>query len=240
MIKVLIVDDELLMGGGAQSLLAQMKNIQVVGVADNGPAAVQLADKHNPDILLIKLPMAVSAEIPTDKLLQQLDLLPAVIYFPSCVDFNPIPTAIEPAAACSARQLSQDDLVAAVSKASKKILERQRENRADPRTHLYVYSYLGIDRIPVNKVLLLQADQKYVKAHMADSVVTINDSLVALEVEFKELFVRIHRNALVAMDAIEGLIKIDNRVVIKIKNLSERPTVSRRRASYLRQLLPLL
>ena len=75
---------------------------------------------------------------------------------------------------------------------------------------------------------------------MADSVVTINDSLVALEVEFKELFVRIHRNALVAMDAIEGLIKIDNRVVIKIKNLSERPTVSRRRASYLRQLLPLL
>ena len=106
-------------------------------------------------------------------------------------------------------------MVAAVSKASKKILERQRENRAEPRTHLYVYSYLGIDRIPVNKVLLLQADQKYVKAHMADSVVTINDSLVALEVEFKELFVRIHRNALVAMDAIEGLIKIDNRVVIK-------------------------
>jgi two-component system response regulator AlgR len=127
-----------------------------------------------------------------------------------------------------------------VSKASKQILERQRENRAEPRTHLYVYSYLGIDKIPVNKVLLLQADQKYVKAHMADSVVTINDSLVALEVEFKELFVRIHRNALVAMDAIEGLIKIDNRVVIKIKNLSERPTVSRRRASYLRQLLPLL
>ena len=60
MIKVLIVDDELLMGGGAQSLLAQMKNIQVVGVADNGPAAVQLADKHNPDILLIKLPMVTT------------------------------------------------------------------------------------------------------------------------------------------------------------------------------------
>jgi hypothetical protein len=33
---------------------------------------VQLADKHNSDILLIKLPMAVSAEIPADKLLQQL------------------------------------------------------------------------------------------------------------------------------------------------------------------------
>ena len=36
------------------------------------------------------------------------------------------------------------------------------------------------------------------------------------------------------------IVVIDNRVVIKIKNLSERPTVSRRRASYLHQLLPLL
>jgi two-component system response regulator AlgR len=75
---------------------------------------------------------------------------------------------------------------------------------------------------------------------MSDSVVTINDSLVALEKEFKPLFVRIHRNALVAIDAIEGLINKNNQVVIKIKNLSVQPTVSRRRASYLRQLLPLL
>ena len=97
-----------------------------------------------------------------------------------------------------------------------------------------------IDKIPVNQVLLLQADQKYVRAHMSDSVVTLNDSLVTLENEFRQLFVRIHRNALVAINAIEGLIKVDNRIVVKIKNLAEQPTVSRRRASYLRQLLPLL
>jgi two-component system response regulator AlgR len=88
--------------------------------------------------------------------------------------------------------------------------------------------------------LLLQAGQKYVEAYMPDSVVTLNDSLVALEDEFRQLFVRIHRNALVAINAIEGLRKIDNRIVIKIRDLSEQPTVSRRRASYLRQLLPLL
>lgn len=240
MIKVLIVDDELLMGGAAERLLATMKNIRVVGVADSGTTAEQLSEKHNPDILLIKLPLAVPTEVFVDQLLQQPDISPVVIFFPPCVGFNPTPIDIESVPSCNTRQVSHDDLVAAVLKASKQILERQGEKRADPRTHLYVYSYLGIDMIPVDKILLLQADQKYVKAHMTDSVVILNDSLVALEKEFKQLFVRIHRNALVSMDAIDGLIKIDNRIVIKIKTLSEQPTVSRRRASYLRQLLPLL
>jgi two-component system response regulator AlgR len=163
-----------------------------------------------------------------------------LIYFPPFAGFSPIPTVVEPVAQCNIRQVSRDDLAAAVLKASKQVLERQEENRAKPRTHLYVYSYLGIDRIPANEILLLQADQKYVKAYMPDSVVTLNDSLVALEDEFRQLFVRIHRNALVAINAIEGLRKIDNRIVIKIRDLSEQPTVSRRRASYLRQLLPLL
>jgi two-component system response regulator AlgR len=240
MIKVLIVDDELLMGSAAQSLLTTMKNIQVVGVVDNGSAAVQLLERYKPDILLVKLPLTVRAEISVDQLLQKPERSPVLIYFPPFAGFSPIPTVVEPAAQCNIRQVSRDDLAAAVLKASKQVLERQEENRAKPRTHLYVYSYLGIDRIPANEILLLQADQKYVKAYMPDSVVTLNDSLVALEDEFRQLFVRIHRNALVAINAIEGLRKIDNRIVIKIRDLSEQPTVSRRRASYLRQLLPLL
>jgi len=236
MIKVLIVDDELLMSSTAQELLAAMKNISVVGVADKGSTALQLVTRHSPDILLIKLPLASNAELCVDQLLQQTDSSPILIYCPPEASHS----NIQVAASDNPLQVERDDWVAALLKASKQVLEEQGKERVEPRTHLYVYSYLGIDRIPVDGVLLLQADQKYVKAYMSDSVVTINDSLVALEKEFKPLFVRIHRNALVAMDAIEGLINKDNRVVIKIKNLSVQPTVSRRRASYLRQLLPLL
>ena len=163
-----------------------------------------------------------------------------MVYFPPFVGFDPLPRVLSQQSQGNIRQVSLDDFATAVLKASKEVLERQRENRAEPRTHLFVYSYLGIDKIPVNRILLLQADQKYVRAHMSDSVVTLNDSLVALEDEFRQLFVRIHRNALVAIDAIDGLIKVDNRIAVKIKNLAEQPTVSRRRASYLRQLLPLL
>ena len=237
MIKVLIVDDELLMSSTAQELLAAMKNISVVGVADKGSTALQLVTRHSPDILLIKLPLASDAEeLCVDQLLKQTDSSPILIYFPPEASHS----HTQVAASDNSSQVERDDWVAALLKASKQVLEEQGKERVEPRTHLYVYSYLGIDRIPVDGVLLLQADQKYVKAYMSDSVVTINDSLVALEKEFKPLFVRIHRNALVAMDAIEGLINKDNRVVIKIRNLSVQPTVSRRRASYLRQLLPLL
>jgi len=240
MIKVLIVDDELLMGGAAQSLLTTMNNIRVVGAADCSKAAAKLLDRHRPDILLIKLPLSEQSQISMDQLLEKPDTSPVVIYFPPFVGFEPLPRVLHPKPRCKVRQVSLDDLVTAVLKASREVIERRRENRAEPRTYLYVYSYLGIDKIPVNRVLLLQADQKYVRAHMSDSVVTLNDSLVTLENEFRQLFVRIHRNALVAIDAIEGLIKVDNRIVVKIKNLAEQPTVSRRRASYLRQLLPLL
>lgn len=236
MIKVLIVDDELLMSSTAQELLAAMKNISVVGVADKGSTALQLATVHSPDILLVKLPLAFNSELRVDQLLQQTDTSPILIYFPPEASYS----RTQVAASDNPLQVERDDWVAALLKTSKQVLEEQGKERVEPRTHLYVYSYLGIDTIPVDRILLLQADQKYVKAYMSDSVVTINDSLVALEKEFKPLFVRIHRNALVAIDAIEGLINKNNQVVIKIKNLSVQPTVSRRRASYLRQLLPLL
>ena len=72
MIKVLIVDDELLMGGAAQRLLTTMTNIGVVGVADCGNAAVRLLAKHKPDILLIKLPLSEQSQIYIDQLQKNL------------------------------------------------------------------------------------------------------------------------------------------------------------------------
>ena len=151
-----------------------------------------------------------------------------------------MPAAIKRTASFKMKLVNSDDLLTAVLSASKLTHKRRKEKSVEPRTHLYVNSYLGIDKIPVDKILLLQADQKYVRVYMSDSVVTVNDSLKSLEKEFKQLFVRIHRNALVAISAIQGLDRSDYQVSVKITGLSTEPRISRRRASYLRQLLPLL
>jgi two-component system response regulator AlgR len=58
--------------------------------------------------------------------------------------------------------------------------------------------------------------------------------------EFSGLFVKIHRNALVAISAIDKLEPVDDHMTVVIKGLDSLPTVSRRRVSYLRQLMPLL
>jgi two-component system response regulator AlgR len=77
-------------------------------------------------------------------------------------------------------------------------------------------------------------------AHLPGRTVTINDSLKSLMTEFSGLFVKIHRNALVAISAIDKLEPVDDHMTVVIKGLDSRPTVSRRRVSYLRQLMPLL
>lgn len=240
MIKVLIVDEELLAGVRIERLLADIKNIEVIGVAENGSVAQAISDKQNPDILVLKCPIPSLDEPYILELARRADFYPVLMFCPSFDGFNPMPAAIRRPVSFKMKLVNSDDLLAALLSASELIHKQRKEKSVEPRTHLYVYSYLGIDKIPVDKILLLQADQKYVRVHMSDSVVMVNDSLKSLQQEFKHLFVRIHRNALVAISAIQGLDRSDDQVSVKITGLSMKPRVSRRRASYLRQLLPLL
>ena len=240
MIKVLIVDDELMMGCHLEGLISALENIEIVGMVTGSCEAIALAGQKKPDVLLIKLPAPTLDGIPIVDLLQQTDCYPVIIFCPSFEKFSPRSEATKRSASYRMTLIYPEDLLPALLAACKLIHNRRREQSVEPRRHLYVYSYLGIEKIHVEKILLLRADQKYVKAYLADAVFTINDSLQSLEKEFKQRFFRIHRNALVAMDAIEGLINSEGSLRVSIEGLSVQPLVSRRRASKLRQLLRLL
>ena len=58
-IRVLIVDDHLVVRQGIRVLLATEPDIHVVGEADNGAAAVALAAQLQPDVILMDLMMPV-------------------------------------------------------------------------------------------------------------------------------------------------------------------------------------
>ena len=55
-----------------------------------------------------------------------------------------------------------------------------------------------------------QADQKYVTAHYAGGEALLDEPLKDLESEFGERFLRIHRNALVAVAYMDSLEQEDN------------------------------
>jgi len=58
-IRVLIVDDHAIVRKGVQALLAEVEDIEVVGEANNGQEAVNLAKVLQPDVIMMDLVMPV-------------------------------------------------------------------------------------------------------------------------------------------------------------------------------------
>ena len=56
--RVLVVDDHLVVRQGLRSLLSQYPDIEVVGEADGGPAALKLTTDLQPDVVLLDIRMA--------------------------------------------------------------------------------------------------------------------------------------------------------------------------------------
>ncbi|PXZ00229.1 response regulator [Commensalibacter melissae] len=56
-IKILLIDDHSLFRSGLKFLLNNQENIEVIGEAQNGSEGIKLAQKLNPDIILLDLDM---------------------------------------------------------------------------------------------------------------------------------------------------------------------------------------
>lgn len=63
------------------------------------------------------------------------------------------------------------------------------------------------ERVLVDSLLFCRAEMKYVTLHTLQRQYLYDGSLAELERDFPDLFLRIHRNALVARKALKGLVK---------------------------------
>lgn len=92
--------------------------------------------------------------------------------------------------------------------------------------------------VPVTDILYLRAELKYVTARTGEREYLLEESLAALEQEFPRRFVRIHRNCLVARDAVAGFEHVrdgaDGHWSVVLKGLDERLPVSRRQWAQVR------
>ncbi|MEB3885691.1 response regulator transcription factor [Lyngbya sp. CCY1209] len=71
MIRVLLVDDQGIVREGLQSLLEAKPDLQVVGQAENGQIAVELALQLNPDVVLMDVRMPVMDGVAATRSLQE-------------------------------------------------------------------------------------------------------------------------------------------------------------------------
>ena len=109
------------------------------------------------------------------------------------------------------------------------------------RTHISAKTRRGIELIPLTGVKFFQADHKYVTVRHEGGEVLIDDTLRDLECEFGDKVVRIHRNALIMTDHLEGLERDHSgHYQVRMRGVVDRLDVSRRHVSGLRRLLQML
>jgi DNA-binding NarL/FixJ family response regulator len=69
MIRLLLVDDQSLICQGLQAVLNQEADLEVVGTAENGQAAIELVAKLQPDVVLMDIRMPVMTGIEATRLI---------------------------------------------------------------------------------------------------------------------------------------------------------------------------
>jgi two-component system response regulator AlgR len=112
------------------------------------------------------------------------------------------------------------------------------EAAAQGRQHLTVRKQGGLHLIPIDEILYFQADHKYVTAYLQDREELLEESLKQLEEEFGPRLLRVHRNALVSLDALEGLVKdAQGHNYVSLRGRGRGPEISRRHLAEVRRLI---
>ncbi len=238
--KVLIVDDEQLARDRLVRMVNALTAYEVVGEAGHGLAALEQAQQLEPEVVLLDIRMPGMDGLETARHLAELAEPPAVI-FCTAYEEHAIQAFDLQAVGYLLKPVRRENLAAALGKAqrvNKAQLAALGDQDGQRRTHISARTRRGIELISLEDVRYFQADQKYVTVRHSGGEVIIDEPLRSLEQEFAERFVRIHRNALVAANFIEGLDRsVDGESRIRLRDVAETLTVSRRHVAGVRQIL---
>ena len=208
--RVLIVDDEAPARARLKQLLAELPGFDVAGEAGQGEEALRLCAELKPDVVLLDIRMPGIDGLQVAGHLAGWDERPAVV-FTTAYDEYAIQAFEAQAIGYLLKPVRRERLQQTLEHAAR--LTRSQVGQvpgARPRTHLCIQRARGLQLLPVDEITCFQADQKYVTAYTPNGEALLDEPLKDLESEFGDRFIRIHRNALVAVAALEGLERLDD------------------------------
>lgn len=234
LLKVLIADDEEPARNRLRELLAEIPDLVITGEARNGKEALALAAENLPDVMLLDIRMPEIDGIEAAEHALKLYRTPAVI-FTTAYDAHAMQAFEMNAVDYLLKPIRRERLANALKKARALLPEKLGSIRQlrPQRSHFSASERGRILLIPVTDVIYLRAELKYLTVRTAEREYLIDESLARIELEFPELFVRLHRNCLVAQAFIRGFEKRheasgENHWVVLLKNVPETLPVSRR------------
>jgi len=246
-VRLYIVDDE---APARERLAMLLTDIAadcphvLVGMADNAQAALDGIAKTNPDIVLLDVQMPGMTGLELAHHLANLQTeAPAVIFVTAhdefalkAFDVHALDYLLKPVRAAR--------LAEAIQRAVSLREAKPEQHPApampyQPRRHFSVQERGRLLLVPVNEVMYLKAELKYVTLRTRTHAYLLEESLTSLEHELAPAFVRVHRNALVARTAILGVERVTHAVdmdgdkvqegwVVILRDIHERLPISRR------------
>lgn len=246
-LQVLIVDDEALARTRLRHLLGDCRSPDAIAAAEAATAAdaMALLQARTFDLVLLDIQMPGADGMALAAMLQEQSEAPLVVFVTAHAEY-----AVQAFDVNAVDYLTKPVRLARLQQALQKVAARRQRggtaasalSPAEAPVFILAATHDGLTRIPVADVLYLKAEDKYVTARTGSAEHLLDDSLVQLERDHGARFIRIHRNALVARNAVRRLARErtsagSERWVLYLADLDEALPVSRRQLPPLRALL---
>ena len=229
--KVLIVDDEAPARARLEQMVRDITDVEVVGSAADGYAALEQAQQHKPDVVLLDIQMPLMDGLEAAHHLTRLDEPPAVI-FTTAFSEHALAAFEAQAVDYLLKPIRRERLLQALERVTKRTYMPQGRRQISTQHHG------NIRLILIEDIFCFQADSKYVTAFHRHGEAVLDESLKQLEGELADRFVRVHRNALVSRAYLVGMERTrSGGYCAVLAETGLRPEISRRHLSDIRRLL---
>jgi len=242
-LTALVVDDEALARARMCALLADCRDpmVAVAGEAANAAQALETLARQVVDVVLLDIHMPGLDGRALAARLKLLPRAPAVVFVTAHAEH-----AVQAFELDAVDYLTKPVRLARLELALQKVTRWLQSPR--PETDVAVQEFLTIqdrgrtERVPLAEVAYLKAELKYLTLRTAQRSYILDGSLSELEEKFGSLFLRVHRNALVARRLVRALEKhYDSEEgegwAVRLSGIEEPLAVSRRQLPTLRELL---
>lgn len=214
--RIYIVDDEAPARARLMTLLSDIAREcphELVGQADRSTIALEQIHALRPDIVLLDVQMPGMSGVELAARLKSLEPDAPSVIFVTAYDAYALQAFDVQAADYLVKPVRAERLAQAIRRAAAmraSVIAATEAPAPDRRRHFSVQERSRVLRVPVREVIYAKAEQKYVTLRTREREYLIEDSLVSIEEEFGDVFIRVHRNALVARLAVVGVERISH------------------------------
>ncbi len=243
-LRALVVDDEALARARLRTLLGECEapRVQVEGEAANAAEAVALLARQQFDVALLDIHMPGADGMTLARTVRALPQPPAVVFVTAHAEHAVQAFEIE-ALDYLTKPVRLSRLALAMQKVERAVRQQTQESvAASGQEFLTIQDRGRTERVPLQEVVYLKAELKYITVRTASRSLILDGSLSEIEDKFGHQFLRIHRNALVTRRLVRALEKhFDDEEgegwAVRLQGVDELLAVSRRQLGAVRELL---